>query len=214
MSKQDPIKHHRNDYTADSLTDNSLGNDPIALLKSWIDLAFEHDAKEPGAFTLATAIDNRPSARIVLLRGLDSRGIAFYTNYESRKATELSANPWAAGVFFWKELERQVRVEGQVERLSAQESDAYFASRPRGSRIGAWASPQSQPIANRSVLDARVERIEAKFAGEDPPRPPFWGGFLLRPTRFEFWQGRSSRLHDRFAFQRSGEMWKIDRLAP
>ena len=164
--------------------------------------------------TLATVNEKGlPAARIVLIKGVDSRGFEFFTNYESRKGHELAANPNAALLFHWTELERQVRIEGRVEKLSPEESDAYYFSRPLGSRLGAWASPQSQVIESRQVLDERLEKIKAQQA-ENPERPPFWGGYRLVPVFFEFWQGRSSRLHDRIAYQLHGKDWEIVRLAP
>ena len=165
--------------------------------------------------TLATCTrEGRPSARIVLLRGIDERGFAFFTNYESRKSCELDTNPWAALVFYWHDMERQVRVEGQVERVSADESDEYFHSRPASSRIGAWASPQSQVIASREDLEQRCGDIEAQFADGTIPRPPNWGGYRLAPTTIEFWQGRASRLHDRLRYIRKNQGgWLIERLA-
>ena len=165
--------------------------------------------------TLATVdASGRPSARIVLLKGADARGFAFYTNLESRKSREIAATGLAALVFWWEPLQRQVRVEGRVEPVPAPEADAYFASRPRGSRLGAWASPQSEAIASREVLDANLAEAEARFDGGEIPRPPFWGGWRVVPERVEFWQGRPSRLHDRFAFTREGGLWRTDRLAP
>jgi pyridoxamine 5'-phosphate oxidase len=172
-------------------------------------------AVDPNAMTLATVdADGRPSARTVLLKGLDARGFLFFTNYESRKGRELAGNPQAALVFYWKELERQVCVAGRVEKLPATESEAYFKSRPRGSRVGAWASQQSAPIPNRAFLEQRWQEIEARFPA-DVPLPRFWGGYVLRPERIEFWQGRPSRLHDRFSFLRAADgAWQVERLSP
>jgi pyridoxamine 5'-phosphate oxidase len=166
--------------------------------------------------TLATVgAEGRPSARVVLLRKLDERGFCFFTNYESRKGQELAQNPWAALLFWWGRLERQVRIEGQVERLSEAESDAYYHSRPKGSRLGAWASAQSQVIANRQVLEEKLAALEAEYAHTEPPRPSFWGGYRLVPTLFEFWQGGPHRLHDRIRYLRQEDgSWQIERLSP
>jgi pyridoxamine 5'-phosphate oxidase len=171
---------------------------------------------EPNAMTLATVgADNRPSARIVLLRQVDERGFCFFTNYESRKGHELAANPWAALLFWWGRLERQVRIEGQVEQMSEAESDAYYQSRPTGSRLGAWASAQSEVIANRQVLEDKLAELEREYADREPPRPPFWGGYRLVPAMFEFWQGGPHRLHDRLRYLRQEDgLWRIERLAP
>jgi pyridoxamine 5'-phosphate oxidase len=169
---------------------------------------------EPNAMTLSTvSTQGRPSSRIVLLKGFDAQGLVWYTNYQSRKAQELAANPWAALQFHWVELERVVRIEGRVSRISAQASDTYFQSRPLASRIGAWASPQSQVIASRSVLEHNEIEMAAQFAGQ-PPRPEHWGGFCLKPDLFEFWQGRPSRLHDRLRYRCQADVWHRDRLAP
>lgn len=168
------------------------------------------------AMTLATADKaGRPSARVVLLKGVDERGFVFYTNYESRKGLELADNPKAALAFYWPDQEREVCIAGDVSKLPSAESDAYFKSRPRGSRIGAWASHQSAAICDRAALEEKWRQIEARYPGEDVPRPPFWGGFLLRPTRMEFWQGRANRLHDRFCYTREADqVWTIERLSP
>jgi pyridoxamine 5'-phosphate oxidase len=164
---------------------------------------------------LATATtDGKPSARTVLLKGYDERGFVFYTNYEGRKAAELEVNPTCALLFYWGELERQVRIEGRASRLSSEESDAYFAGRPRGSRLGAWASEQSHPVEDRSILEERVRALEAEYEGREIPRPPFWGGYRVEPDTIEFWQGRENRLHDRIVYHRSGRGWKIVRLQP
>jgi pyridoxamine 5'-phosphate oxidase len=177
-----------------------------------------HDAEiyEPNGMTLATVgADGRPSARIVLLRQLDARGFCFFTNYESRKGQELAANPWAALLFWWGRLERQVRIEGQVERMSEAESDVYYQGRPRGSRLGAWASAQSEVIAGRQILEEKLAALESKYADHEPPRPLFWGGYRLVPAIFEFWQGGPNRLHDRLRYlhQEDGR-WLLERLAP
>lgn len=194
---------------------NAATADPRALLDEWISGARSAGLKEPTAMTLATADrDGRPSARVVLLRGHDDGGLRFYTNYESRKGRELDANPQAAAVFYWAALDRQVRVEGNVERLSLAESDAYFATRPRGHRLSAWASRQSTAIPDRAYLEARMREAEQRFPGDDVPRPPYWGGYRIVPERFEFWEGRADRVHDRIVYVRDGTGWRVERLSP
>jgi pyridoxamine 5'-phosphate oxidase len=206
----------RKDYTRDSLDERGVDADPIAQLGVWLEDAVIADVPEPNAMTLATATpDGHPSARIVLLRGLDRRGLTFYTNYDSRKGDELAANPHAALVFFWPTQERQIRVEGRVDRVPAPESDAYFRSRPAASRLGAWASNQSRVIPGRAPLEARYADLEKAHPDGDVPRPPHWGGYLLAPTSIEFWQGRPSRLHDRLRYRLVDDgRWVIERLSP
>ncbi|MEW5880004.1 MAG: pyridoxamine 5'-phosphate oxidase [Pseudomonadota bacterium] len=208
------IAQIRTDYKRGALDEEHADADPIRQFARWWDEAVAAEALEANAMTLATAdAHGRPSARIVLLKGFDSNGFVFYTNYESRKAQELAENPRACLLFFWAELERQVRIDGDVERTSAEESDAYFASRPLASRIGAWASPQSRPIPSKAWLLARAAEMGVRH-GLHPARPPHWGGFRVRPHAIEFWQGRPSRLHDRLLYTRSDEGWTRTRLAP
>jgi pyridoxamine 5'-phosphate oxidase len=198
-----------------ALAESDVDADPIVQFGRWFDDAAQHGLLMPEAMTLATAtVDGRPSARMVLLRGYDQRGFVFYTNYDSRKGAELASNPAAALVFWWGELERQVRVEGRVERTSREESEAYFRTRPVGSRLGAWASAQSRVIPGRSVVDQRFAELAASHPGGDVPLPPFWGGFRLDPEVVELWQGRPNRLHDRLRYTRAAGRWRIERLAP
>jgi pyridoxamine 5'-phosphate oxidase len=204
----------RKSYERAELDEAASDADPLRQFAAWLEQAIAAELPEPNAMTLATVgSDGRPSTRIVLIKGYDERGLVWYTNYESRKGRELDANPNAALQFHWVELERVVRIEGTVEKVSQADSDAYFASRPLDSRVGAWASPQSQVIASRAVLVANAARYGAQFLLR-PPRPPHWGGFRLRPQAWEFWQGRKSRLHDRLRYRLEAGAWLRERLAP
>lgn len=209
------IRDRRREYQRAQLDESIVSPDPFTEFTQWLEEAVNAKVHEPEAMTLATATpDGVPSARMVLLRGFDHRGFVFYTDYRSQKGVELERNPRAALVFHWPELERQVRITGQVSPTNRVESEAYFRTRPRGSRIGAWASHQSQIIPNRRQLDDRVADLESRYPGEEIPLPPYWGGFRLTPTSIEFWQGRESRLHDRLRYVRDGERWRIERLSP
>ncbi len=210
------VHEERKDYNRFRLNETDLDPDPIAQFEKWFLEATQSGIIEPNAMSLATATpDGRPSARIVLLRQVDERGFAFFTNYESRKSKELDANPHAALLFFWQSLERQVRVEGKVTRAEPEDSDRYFEGRPLTSRIGAWASPQSEVISGREFLEERCRAIESRFPAGQVPRPPFWGGYRVEPEAIEFWQGGPGRLHDRLRYsRRDGGHWRIERLAP
>lgn len=198
-----------------SLDERSVDPDPVAQLRAWLDDAIAAGLEDPSAMALATvSAEGKPSARIVLLRGLDARGLVFYTNYESRKGRELLESPCAAVALYWRVLNRQVRAEGPVSPVDAAESDAYFASRPRGHRLSAWASPQSTVVPSREFLEARAAEVRLRFEGREVERPPHWGGFRIAPERFEFWQHRADRFHDRIAYSRAGDGWQIERLAP
>jgi pyridoxamine 5'-phosphate oxidase len=206
----------RKDYRLQTLDEAGVSADPIQQFGVWWQEALQSEIVEVNAMTLATANEQGvPSARIVLLKGYDERGFVFFSNYESKKAGDLQVNPVASLVFFWKELERQVRISGSVEKVTELESDQYFQSRPEGSRIGAWASPQSTVISSRQVIEEKVEALQASFEGKEIPRPLHWGGYRVVPSSIEFWQGRSSRLHDRIQYTlQSDDNWVIERLAP
>ncbi|RUR75141.1 pyridoxamine 5'-phosphate oxidase [Chlorogloeopsis fritschii PCC 9212] len=206
----------RKDYTLQGLSENDIDPNPFIQFQKWFDQALDAQLPEPNAMAVATATpDGKPSARMVLLKDFDERGFVFFTNYNSQKGQELAENPQAALVFWWAELERQVRIAGYVEKVSEQESDEYFQSRPFNSRLGAWASHQSEVIASREELEQRLQALQAKYENQDIPRPPYWGGLRVIPTEIEFWQGRPSRLHDRLLYTRLNEhSWKIERLSP
>lgn len=206
----------RKDYRATSLEESQVKDNPVEQLKQWLQTALEAKLPEPNALTLATVdTSGQPAARIVLLRDISEEGLTFYTNYLSRKGRELETNPHAAALLFWASLERQVRIEGAVTRLSPAESDAYFQQRPYESRLGAWASPQSETITNRQILDQNMQKLRVKYPTDEVPRPPHWGGYRLVPNSFEFWQGRPSRLNDRLLYMKQEDgKWVLSRLAP
>jgi pyridoxamine 5'-phosphate oxidase len=205
----------RREYMSESLDEKDVHGDPIEQFRRWFDQALNAGTADPNAMTLATASpDGRPSARIMLLKGFDEHGFVFYTNYESRKGEELGSNPQAALVFYWNELNRQVRIEGRTSRVDREESERYFCSRPRESQIGAWASTQSRVLGGRPELESGFAAALERFAQREVDCPPQWGGYLLRPERFEFWQGRPSRLHDRLCYDAADGGWQIGRLAP
>lgn len=209
------IAHLRRDYARARLDERDVDPDPLVQFHKWFDDARRAELPEPNAMTLATATPaGVPSARMVLLKAADERGFTFFTDYRSRKGQELEANPHAALVFFWGELERQVRITGTVGRVSREETEAYFRTRPRESRLGAWTSHQSTVLAGRETLEARLREVAARHPGDEVPTPPHWGGYLLKPDALEFWQGRESRLHDRVRYQREAGGWRIERLSP
>ena len=205
----------REDYAKSSLSESDVLHDPIQQFKKWFDEAISSQVTEPTAMVLSTVNEKGlPSSRVVLLKDIKSEGLSFFTNYNSRKGQEIFQNPHVSALFFWPELQRQVRFEAEVEKLPNSDSDEYFATRPRGSQIGAIASPQSSIISDREALESRVAEVEQEMDGKEVPRPEFWGGFLLKPVRVEFWQGRSSRLHDRIVYNNENGQWTINRLAP
>ncbi|MDX2302336.1 MAG: pyridoxamine 5'-phosphate oxidase [Microscillaceae bacterium] len=215
MKNSSEIAQIRKEYTQESLDVIDVAADPITQFKKWMDEAIQAELPEPTAMTVSTVTkEGKPHSRILLLKGVDERGMVFFSNYLSEKGEDMAANPFVCLNFFWPELERQVRVEGEVSKISDQESEVYFASRPRGSQIGAWVSPQSQVIESREVLEEKIAEFNAKFEGQAIPKPPHWGGYLLVVDKVEFWQGRPSRLHDRIVYQKNQQAWKIFRVAP
>lgn len=210
------VANLRKEYTFQGLSETEAHHNPFEQFKIWFEQALAAQLPEPNAMTIATATpDGKPSARMVLLKDYDERGFVFYTNYESHKGRQLGENPWGALAFWWVQLERQVRIEGRVEKVSEAESDAYFHSRPIESQLGAWASHQSQAIESREVLERRLHQLKEEYQNKEIPRPPHWGGFRVIPTEIEFWQGRPSRLHDRLLYRRGDDgSWRIQRLSP
>ena len=209
------LEHQHQEYLGDPLNENQLFSEPVAQFESWMQHALDSGMEEPHAMILST-VDSlgQPSSRTVLLRSIKEGGFVFYSNYTSRKAVELSSNPQASLLFYWPALHRQIRIEGAVEMLAPKDSDAYFANRPRASKIGAWSSPQSASIPDRKALEDNVRHFTERFGDGDIPRPSFWGGYRLVPKNVEFWQGRESRLHDRLRYQKTQDGWKLERLAP
>lgn len=210
------LETSRAHYDGDQLTEANVSPDPVAQMRSWLELAYKTPAiEEANAMCIATvAADGSPSSRMVLLRGLDERGLVFFTSYGSRKGRQIAENPRVAVTFYWAPLHRQLRVEGSVSQLAEDESDAYFASRPRGHQLSAWASEQGEPVETREILDERLKHFDERFEGEEVPRPHSWGGYVIAPDRFEFWQGRANRMHDRLEYRREGRVWKLQRLQP
>lgn len=212
----DELSKMRREYQTGSLNETQMASNPFDEFRVWLETAITSGLSEPNAMVVASATPNgRPSARVVLLKELDNNGFVFYTNYMSRKGMELLSNPFAAALFDWHEIERQVRIEGIIEKVSEEESDAYFELRPNDAKIGAWASPQSKVVKGREELEELQKRYTARFVGSEVPRPPHWGGFLIRPTMVEFWQGRPNRMHDRIIYYKvDTENWSMQRLAP
>lgn len=209
------IANLRKEYTLSALDRANVLPDPVKQFEVWLQEAINAEVSEPNAMTLATStFEGKPSARMVLLKAVYEQGFSFFTNYESRKARQILQNPYGALVFYWAELERQVRIEGRIVRASEKESDAYFRTRPEGSKIGAWASPQSQVVPSRKYLEDLEDDFEEEFVGKTIKRPPNWGGYILEPTMVEFWQGRKNRLHDRIQYRLENGVWFIERLAP
>lgn len=210
------VANFRNEYLSNGISDKEITENPIILFEKWFNEAVKNNINEPNVMHLSTiSLDNKPAGRVVLLKGFDERGFVFYTNYDSRKGRELEKNNFAAATFLWLELYKQVRIEGVISKVSSEESDQYFGSRPRGSQIGAWASMQSQLLSNKQELEKRVKEFDAKFKNTDVPRPENWGGYRLEPTNIEFWLGRASRLHDRIKYElKEDKTWNTMRLQP
>ena len=212
---QESLSRQRQEYNRSNLQKKQMDAHPLRQLQHWYQEAIEHQVPEPNAMTLAT-LDNKgqPSIRVVLVKDITLQGLTFFTNYKSKKGQELALHPQASLNFFWQSMERQVRIKGTVEQISSQESDDYFRTRPRGSQLGAWVSPQSESIPNRLFLEQRLTEYQARFENQEIPRPPNWGGYILKPTVMEFWQGRPNRLHDRMLYELKEGQWDLNRLAP